>query len=114
VSGETGAVRPLTELKREFSHRWPDVLAGSQAVVFTAAPVAGDMDVATIEAQSPRTGERKNLVHRGYYGRYVRSGHLIFVRDGALFAAPMDISRLELTGPAVSVVEHVTSNVNFG
>jgi hypothetical protein len=39
----------------------------------------------------------------GYYGRYVPSGHLLYVHQGTVYAAPMDVNRLELTGPAAPV-----------
>jgi serine/threonine-protein kinase len=55
-------------------------------------------------------GTRK-IVHRGgYYGRHLLSGHLIYLHDGTLFAAPFDLNRLEVTGQPVPVVEGVTSN----
>lgn len=37
------------------------------------------------------------------------SGHLLFVRDGTLFAAPFDIDRLELVGPPVPALEGLAS-----
>jgi hypothetical protein len=98
-----GAVQPVTELKpekRDSSHRWPQVLLKSHAVLFTAEATTGAYDEATIEVQSLRTRERKTLVREGYYGRYVPSGHLIYVRQGLLYAASIDVKHLELTGPA--------------
>jgi Tol biopolymer transport system component len=64
--------------------------------------------------QSLRTGERKTLVRGGYYGRYVLSGHLLYVSKGALYAAPMDVKRMELTGPAVQVVDEVAGDSRYG
>lgn len=43
----------------------------------------------------------------GAYGRYVPSGHLVYLHRGTMFAAPMDKGRLELTGPAVPILEDV-------
>jgi hypothetical protein len=51
-----------------------------------------------------KTRLRKTLVQSGAYGRYLPSGHLTYMHRGTLFAAPMDLSRLELTGPPVPVL----------
>ena len=112
-----GTVHQLTELKAgrvEYGHIWPQVLPGAQVVLFTAAPTTGTLDDSTIEAQSLRTGERKTIMRGGYYGRYVPSGHLLYVHQGTLYAAPMDVKRLELIGQAAPVVEEVMSGSNFG
>jgi WD40-like Beta Propeller Repeat len=82
-------------------------------VLFTARSTSFGTEDATIEAQSLRTGDRKTLLHGGYYGRYVPSGHLLYVHQGTLYAAPMDLKRLELTGPAVPVVEQVVSDSTY-
>src|SRR5437667_5359869 len=48
-----------------------------------------------------------------YYGRYLSSGHLVYMRAGTLFAAPFDLDRLEMTGQPVPIVESVAAN-RFG
>jgi len=112
-----GTVQPVTELKperKESGHTWPQVLPGAQAVLFTALPPIQVFEEATIVAQSLRTGERKTLMRGGYYGRYLPSGHLLYVHQGTLYSAPMDVKRLELTGPAAPVVEDVMSSAGTG
>ena len=108
-----GTVEPVKELKPERKEykRWPQVLPGAQVVLFTAMHIDGG---ATIEAQSLRTGERKILMRGVTYGRYVPTGHLLYLHQGTLYAAPMDVKRLELTGPAVPVVEEVLSSASYG
>ena len=49
-----------------------------------------------------------------FHGRYLASGHLAYVHDQTLFAAPFDLERLELTGPPVPVIEDLRSNVSTG
>ena len=113
VSSDGGAVQPATELMRErkeVTHRWPQVLPGAEVVVFTVHTATGGYEEATIQAQSLRTGERRTLVQGGYFGRVTSSGHLLYVRQGVLYAAPMDVRRLALTGPATPVVDRVSSN----
>jgi serine/threonine-protein kinase len=115
VSSGGGAPQAVTQLRgKELTHRWPQVLPGSEAMLFTAHTAGLGFDDATIEAQSLRTGERKTLVRGGTYGRYVASGHLLYVRQGVLFAAAMDPRKLELTGAATPVAEGVTYSTYGG
>ena len=112
-----GAALPVTVLNkanREFTHRWPQVLPGSQAVLFTSPSGVGNFDDAKVEIQSLRTGRRKTLVNGGHFGRYASTGHLLYVRQGTLFAAPFDSQRQELTGPAVPVLDKVWRRVPSG
>ncbi|MBI1955764.1 MAG: PD40 domain-containing protein [Acidobacteria bacterium] len=111
-----GTPQPLTKLdapRHETSHRWPQVLAGSNTVLFTAA-TGGSWDDAEIVAQRLDSGERKVMVQGGTYGRYVPTGHLVYVRGGTLMAVPLDLERLEITGTAVPVVEHVVQSTTSG
>jgi serine/threonine-protein kinase len=52
------------------------------------------------------------LVNDASGARYVRTGHLIYLRGTTLFAAPFDPRRLELTGPAIPVVEGVSDSAS--
>jgi serine/threonine-protein kinase len=55
-----------------------------------------------------RSGSQKVLLTGAAHARYVRSGHLVYVASGQLFAVPFDRSRLEVRGPAVPVVSRLT------
>ncbi|HYM13823.1 MAG TPA: protein kinase [Bryobacterales bacterium] len=110
-----GTPQPLTKLKPgEHTHRWPQVLPGARAALFTANPQPGDYENASIDVASIKTGERKTLFRGGYYGRYLPSGHLIYVHHGTLFAARLDLSRLVLTSPPAPVLENVATRVVEG
>ena len=60
------------------------------------------------------TGTPHIVQRGGFYGRYLPSGHLTWVHDGTLFAAPFDLTTLAVTGPAVPVVPGVLSSTNSG
>ncbi len=60
------------------------------------------------------TGARTVVQRGGYHGRYLPSGHLVYMQDGTLFAAPFDLDRLAVTGPAVPALEGVASNPGTG
>jgi serine/threonine-protein kinase len=107
-----GAPEVLTTLDveaGEVSHRWPHVLPGSRAALFTVFTSDG---VPRLEALDLSSGERKILQQGGIDGRYVPSGHLVYANDGTLFAAPFDADNLELLGTPGPVVQGV--NVNEG
>jgi Tol biopolymer transport system component len=109
-----GTPQPITQLRESVTHRYPQVLPGEQAVVFTANSSIGEFDQATIELQSLKTGKRSTLVRGGYYGRYVPGGYLLYVRNESLYAAPLDVGRQMLTGPAVPLVNGVRTRSSSG
>ena len=44
------------------THRWPQILPGDEAVLFTVSSSLTNFQYATVDVLSPRTGERKTLV----------------------------------------------------
>ncbi len=56
----------------------------------------------------PAVRER-SFCRGGYHGRYLPSGHLVYIRDGTLFAVAFDLGRLEVTGQPARAVEGVAS-----
>jgi serine/threonine-protein kinase len=83
---------------------WPTVLPGGKALLFTSV-TGSRRDATHIEALSLATGARRVVVEPGTFPLYAPSGHLVFAREGALLAAPFDLDRLEVTGPAGRVIE---------
>ena len=108
AGGTPEAATTLDEEKGETSHLWPQVLPGGKAGVFTV--LATRLGEPYIEVQSLETGQRKTLQQGGMYGRYLPTGHLAYVREGTLFAAPFDLGRLEVTGPPAPIVEDVQAS----
>ena len=98
VSGIGG--KPELVVPTDSIAHWPEVLPDGNAVLFTAGEPQ-------IWMHSLKTSQRRLLVERGSHARYVSSGHLIYVLEGLLMAAPFDAKRLELIGPAVPVIEGV-------
>jgi serine/threonine-protein kinase len=119
VSSAGGAVQPASSLAEdEATQRWPQVLPGGKAVLFTGSPITGVYEDANLVVQTLATGARTVVLRGGYHGRYVASGseggHLVYMHDGTLFAVPFDLERLAVTGQAVPVLAGVLSNVNTG
>jgi serine/threonine-protein kinase len=109
--GAAGRQRPLPKLDSgEITHRWPQILPGGSAVLFTASSSAAGMDNADIKVISWKTGKVTVLQRGGYYGRYLPSGHLVYVHQGALFGVKLDPDRLEVRGSAVSLIDDLAAN----
>ena len=114
-----GVPTPVTELAQgELSQRWPQILPGGKAVLFTSN-IGGSWDGANIEVVTLADRRRKRLQPGGTYGRYVRSSkgrdsHLIYVNQGTLFAVPFDLEALAVRGTPSPVLEQVSYSSGFG
>ncbi len=84
----------------------PEVLPRGRGVLYGEATTA-DTATGSIFVRDFGGGTPKELVRGGRSPRYAASGHLTFVRGGALLAVPFDLETLEVKGEAVSVLEGV-------
>ncbi len=116
VSSSGGpAERISTLVDGEITHRFPQVLPGGGAVLYTASSEVNIAAGATLVVQALPSGPR-TIIHRGgYFGRYdAASGHIVYVQDDTLFAMPFDVRRLGVTGAATRSIEGVTSDAARG
>jgi Tol biopolymer transport system component/predicted Ser/Thr protein kinase len=119
VSSAGGTPAPVTELEgEERTHRWPQVLPGGKAVLFTAENATVGFDDAKIDVVTLANHHRKNLLRGGTYGRYVPApgdkGYLTYVSRGTLFAVRFDPEKLETSGAPVPVLQQVSYSAMFG
>jgi serine/threonine-protein kinase len=98
----------------ERTWRWPQILPGSENVLFTGAAAAGAaaIDNANIEVLSLKTGQVKIVLRGGYFGRYLPSGHLVYFQGGTLFSVRFDPARLEAGRSPVLLLEDVAELSN--
>ena len=105
-----GAPERLTDLgPGEVVHRWPQVLPGGRAVLFTAYPSITGSDGATVEVMSLADRHPKILQHGADWGQYVPEDHLLLLEHGELMAMQFDPKRLQAYGlprPVLEGVEH--------
>jgi serine/threonine-protein kinase len=115
IPAEGGTPLPITELSPgELSHRWPQVLPGGKAALFTATTDYAYHENAAIAIVDLKDHHRKVLLeHAGMYPRYLPSGHLVYVAKGMLFAVPFVPERLELRGNPIPLQE-VASDTAIG
>jgi len=108
-----GVPQSLTSLdasRKERTHRWPHFLPDGKSVMYAVQIQSKAYDTGRIDIVSLGTGERKTLVEGGAFPRYASSGHLLYIREGTLQAAPFSPARLEVTGPPRPVLENVLSS----
>jgi Tol biopolymer transport system component len=110
VSSAGGTPQPLTMLDKqvgEITQRWPQVLPGGKAVLFTSNTHANNFEDSEIVVYSITSGQRRTVQRGGYYAHYLASGHLVYMHEGTLFAVPFDLQRLTMTGQPAPILEGV-------
>ena len=107
--GEPFAVASFMEDGEEAAHSYPSAIPAGRGFVSTG----WSGDTSWVYLHSPGTGDPVRLV-RGRRARVSPSGHLVFERDGTLWAVVFDSEQATVTGEPVPVVESLGSLVNPG
>ena len=105
ATGGTPTVLTTPDSENELGHFWPQVLPDGNTVIFTRYGTS--VDGSQISALQLDSGEIIPLKEGVVFGRYVNTGHLLYVRFHTLWAAPFDLERLEITGVERPVQEDV-------
>ena len=112
VSASGGNREVLTTPDRangEISHRWPSVLPGGKAFLYSVGTGSG-WNEAKIVVQRIGSKERKILIEGGSSGRYLPTGHLVYARGASLYAVRFNLETLEVSGDPVQVIEGVANS----
>jgi eukaryotic-like serine/threonine-protein kinase len=118
VSAQEGsaptALTKLDAAQGEKTHRTLIGLPGGKAVVFIiGSNEIGTYDDARIVALTLETGRVTELV-KGYAPMYSPTGHLLYVRQGSVFAVPFDAATLKTGGSPVQVLKDIATQPNYG
>jgi serine/threonine-protein kinase len=109
VPASGGTPEQLTTLDSadgELMHGRPQQLPGGDAVLFTIT--SGGLEEIQVAVLSLGSG-RITRLFPGIAPRYTTNGHIVYGRtDGMLMGVPFDASRLEVTGPADTLLSGVT------
>jgi serine/threonine-protein kinase len=115
VPAAGGEPQALTQLgEEESTHRWPQALPDGKHVLFTSNGTQPTYDNASLEVVAVDSGERKVVYRGGTFGRFVPSGHLVFLNHGTLFAIRFDLESLTTSGAPVPVLQKIASSPSEG
>ena len=90
VSQDGGAVTDFTQLiDGDNGHRFPQMLPGGRGVIYSLMRA----NTQSIVVQPSGSGARKVLQEQASSPHYLASGHVVFVRDSTVHAAPFDLSK---------------------
>jgi serine/threonine-protein kinase len=114
----SGGAPELLATAKEGTLCCPQLLPGGDAVLFTATKLnadlnAADEDTRRLVVQSLKSGESKTILVGGTDGRYIPTGHIVYIAGTTLFAVPFDLGRREAMGRGVPLVENVSRRL-FG
>ncbi len=107
--GTPTALTTVDDKKGESGHSRPQFLPGEKQLLFTVTmkdPGAGGPQFAVLDLGA---GTYRTVARGGKNGRYVPSGHLVYVRGTTLFALPFDVKTMSVTGAEAPVVETVST-----
>jgi serine/threonine-protein kinase len=114
TGGEATQLTTLDEAGGEVSHRWPQWLPDGKKILFTVGTESADFSGASLVVLDVASGEHKVIHRGGYYGRYVPTGHVLFVNDATVFALPFDVDSLEAKGTQIPVLEGIEADPVHG
>ena len=107
-SGSTTALVKASDQQRMI---FPQSLQQGELILGTRD--GGQVGNSAIELLDVRSGQRTVLMHGAMFGRYAKTGHLLFVRGGALYAVPMDLAARAVVGEPQPVMEGVAWSPTF-
>jgi eukaryotic-like serine/threonine-protein kinase len=108
VGGKPETVTRIDVAHNQNSHRWPHFLPDNRHFLYwgRSALGTGEQSLNVGSLDSPES----KLLLKGVTTATYASGYLLFLRDQTLLAQPFDTSRLEFTGEATPIAEHIAVN----
>ncbi|UCF46971.1 MAG: serine/threonine-protein kinase [Myxococcales bacterium] len=101
------------QVTRVNSHRWPTILPGNRALLYLAGN-AGDFADARIEVRDLESGAVQVLHQDALFPRYLNTGHIAFINEGALNVMGFDVETLTVTSPPNAIVDGVMHSFGNG
>jgi serine/threonine protein kinase/Tol biopolymer transport system component len=124
VSDAGGTPSDLTSpdtSRAETAHLWPTFLPDGKHFLYerqSTKPEYAGFYVGSLDAK-PQEQDKKRVLAAGYQPVYSPpsgsgTGHLLFLREGTLFAQPFDAGKIELSGEPVPIAEQIGSIGQLG
>jgi DNA-binding winged helix-turn-helix (wHTH) protein/Tol biopolymer transport system component len=90
VAASGGTPTPLPRPTLGCGYRWPSAAPDGDTIIATRWP--SSVLAAAVVAISIKNGTERVIAERATFGRYVPTGHIVFLRKGELHATPFDRS----------------------
>jgi serine/threonine-protein kinase len=100
--------RGTTLAPDETTHRWPQILPGGRVLYSGHADVA-NWDSGTLRVETTPGEPGRIVLKGGYHGRYLPTGHLLYVHAGTLYGVRFDLDRLEVKSSPVPIIENLAA-----
>jgi dipeptidyl aminopeptidase/acylaminoacyl peptidase len=110
-----GTPTPITTpdaAKGEVSHRFPRLLPGQNAALFTIFMADGQADSMQIAVVDLESKSYRVLVHGGGFPVFVPSGHIVYGARGTLRAVAFDLDSRQVRGNQQAVVDGVITKTS--
>jgi eukaryotic-like serine/threonine-protein kinase len=111
ISAGGGTPAPASKLnpsQEENSHRWPSFLPDGKHFLYWARSARGGAE--SIVYLGELGSLQARVILKNESTAAYASDHLLFLRDQTLLAQPFNPTRMELSGDAVPIAEHVGMN----
>ena len=108
--GERSRVTKLDPSRGENSHRLPFFLPDGRRFLFAVRRVNGEHEIrlASLDGTAART------VVSGFSQVAYAAGHILFVRNAALFAQPFDLAKGVVAGDPFKVLDRISHSATIG
>jgi serine/threonine-protein kinase len=103
VPAAGGEPEPLTTPDGQSPHRFPFVLPNGRGLLFTVGGMSASNQIAVL----PSGAKSWRVLTSGTDAHYLPSGHVVFWRQGSLWAARFDLQRLQVLGEPIPVIQGV-------
>jgi serine/threonine-protein kinase len=97
----------------ETTHRWPQFLPGGR-LLYGGNSEVSEWNNGTLRVQTEAGAAGKVVLRGGFHGRYVPTGHLLYVHAGTLYGVRFDLDRVETVGQSVPVIDKIVTSPGTG
>jgi len=114
VTGASNLVNGFDLMDATRVYRWPELLPDGATILVSATSAMANAD-SVILLYDTNSGISREVITNAFNARYLaQTGHIVFIRESALWAVPFDLDRSEITGQEVKLVDQVQTNGILG
>jgi Tol biopolymer transport system component len=111
-SGERSLVEGFDKLDSSLIYRWPQQLPDGKTIMVSATSRNSDSVILLFDQKTSQVTE---LISNAMNARFFeKTGHIVFVRDSALWAVPFDLDAQFTVGLEIKIVDSLQTNGILG